>query len=62
MVLIVEWGFKACCPKGVQREGMLLVPSSMRRGGCAIKKSCEATFDAQTGGVKNISHHPVRSY
>jgi hypothetical protein len=31
------------------------------RGGCAIKKSCEATFDAQTGWPE-MSDHPVRSY
>jgi len=36
-------------------------PLLWRRGGCAIKKSCEATFDAQTGWSE-MSDHPVRSY
>jgi len=33
-------------------------PLLQRRGGCAIKKSCEATFDAQTGWSKTFLTTP----
>src|SRR5207237_9780301 len=34
------------------------IPLVERRGGCAIKRSCRATFDAQMGRSGG-SHHPV---
>ncbi len=37
-------------------------PSFQRRGGCAIKKSCEATFERADGVVTNVFDHPVRAY
>ena len=37
---------------------MLASPLLQRRGRCAIKKSCEATFDAQTGWSKTFLTTP----